>query len=163
MTKINVLLIFTVLFVSFTSIAQETTTSINGMRKNAISFNVLGSSPFIGITYERLVSENVSLEIGVGIPSVGAGIKYFPWSIEESKILFHIGLSGTYIDTQGFDAFKTTEQKEEKGVFIGYLPVGISYFGKNGFNLGVDVGPAIAATLGPYGNLKLDTDFNKFL
>lgn len=156
MTKNYFLLSLSLVFISFSGNAQEATSGIDGMRKNAISFNILGTTPIIGITYDRLVSENVSLEIGAGIPSIGAGFKYYPWNIKESKILFHVGLSTSFIFSEAFDVWGTSDKS---GVFMGYLPIGISYFGKNGFNLGVDIGPAVAAIVTPYGNLKLGYRF----
>jgi hypothetical protein len=52
-------------------------------RKNAISFN--RDLSVIGITYERIVSEYVSLEVGVGLPSIGIGAKIFAKS--KSKMM----------------------------------------------------------------------------
>ena len=157
MTKNYFFLSLSLVFISFLGNAQEATSGIDGMRKNAISFNIGGTTPFIGITYERVVSENVSLEIGAGIPSIGVGMKYFPWGIKESKFLFHVGLTSIFLSHESLDIWGTSD---ESGVFVvGYLPIGISYFGKNGFNLGVDVGPAIAANFGPYGNIKLGYRF----
>jgi hypothetical protein len=157
MMKIKFLLPIALVLVSFLGNAQETTSSIDGMRKNAISFNIVGTTPIIGITYDRIVSENVILEIGAGLPSIGAGIKYFPFGIKESKILFHVGLTGSYIFTEALDLSGTSE--DESGVFFGYLPIGISYFGEHGFNLGVDLGPAVADGFAPWGNLKLGYRF----
>ncbi len=156
MSKNNILLIFTVLFISFNSIAQETTSGIQEMRKNAISFNILGATPIIGITYERIVSKNISLEVGAGIPSFGAGFKYYPWGIKESQMLFHTGLSGTYVETDFFDVWGTSDNT---WVFLGYLPIGVSYFGEKGFNLGVDLGPAVADTFAIWGNVKVGYRF----
>lgn len=156
MTKNYFLLSLSLVFISFLGNAQETTSSFDGIRKNAISFNILGTTPIIGITYERVVSEYVSLEIGAGIPSVGAGFKYYPWGIKESKILFHVGLSGSYVFSEALDFWGTSD---EKGLFTGYLPIGISYFGEHGFNFGIDLGPIAAAVVSPYGNLKLGYRF----
>jgi len=157
MTKNNILVIFSILFISFSSIAQETTSGIEGMRKNAISFNILGTTPFVGITYDRLVSENLSVEIGVGIPSVGAGFKYYPWGIKESKMLFHVGLTGTIISAKALDIWGSSE--DNAGIFVAYLPIGVSFFGEKGFNLGVDLGPAVAAKFAPWGNVKVGYRF----
>ena len=156
MIKTKFLLPFALVLVSFLGNAQETTSSIDGMRKNAISFNIAGTTPFVGIVYDRVVSENVSIEIGAGIPSVGAGFKYYPFGIKESKILFHVGLTGGYFFTESLDIWGTSD---ESGVFFGYVPIGISYFGEHGFNLGVDVGPAVAAEFAPWGNIKLGYRF----
>lgn len=157
MTKSTILVIFSILLVSFSSIAQETTSGIEGMRKNAISFNILGTTPFVGITYDRIVSENLSVEIGVGIPSVGAGFKYYPSGIKESKMLFHIGLTGTIISAKALDIWGSSE--DDAGIFVAYLPIGVSFFGEKGFNLGVDLGPAVAEKFAPWGNVKVGYRF----
>lgn len=156
MTKNYFLLGFFLIFITFLGNAQEASSGIDGMRKNAISFNVLGTTPLVGFTYDRIVSEKVSLEIGAGFPSVGAGFKYYPWNIKESEILFHVGLSTSFVFSEVFDVWGTSDNS---GLFMGYLPIGISYFGKQGFNLGVDIGPAVAAIVIPYGNLKLGYRF----
>ncbi len=152
----KVLLILCLVGMSSFVCAQETTSDFDSMRKNAISFNIIGTTPIVGITYDRVVSENVSVEIGAGIPSIGAGFKYYPWNIKESKILFHVGLTGSYVFSEVFDVWGTSEKN---GIFLGYLPIGISYFGEHGFNLGIDVGPAVAAIVVPYANIKLGYRF----
>lgn len=156
MTKNYFLLSLSLVFISFLGNAQEATSGIDGMRKNAISFNIAGTTPIIGIVYDRIVSENVSLEIGAGIPSIGAGFKYYPWGIKESKILFHVGLTSAIIFSEALDTWGTSD---ESSVFFGYLPIGISYFGEHGFNLGVDLGPAVAAHVAPWGNIKVGYRF----
>ena len=149
-------MILSLVFLSSFVYAQETNSDFDSMRKNAISFNILGATPIIGITYERIVSKNISLEVGAGIPSVGAGFKYYPWGIKESKILFHTGLTGSIVFSEAFDIWGTSDSN---GVFLGYLPIGISYFGKKGFNLGLDLGPAVADIVAPWGNVKLGYRF----
>ena len=156
MTKNYVLLIFSILFISFSSIAQETKSGIEGMRRNAISFNILGTTPIVGITYDRVVSEYFSIEIGAGIPSVGAGFKYYPSGIKESKMLFHVGLTGIILSAKALDIWGTSE---DDGLLVAYLPIGVSYFGEKGFNLGVDLGPAVAAKFGAWGNVKVGYRF----
>jgi hypothetical protein len=88
--------------------------------KNAISFNFLGTS-VIGITYERIVSEYVSLEVGVGLPSIGIGAKIFFSKIQEQKMMFNTGLTATYVDFGDY-LFNGS------GVII-YVPIGLSYYG----------------------------------
>lgn len=156
MIKAKFFLAIAVVLISFLAEAQETTSDFNGIRKNAITFNILGTTPLVGITYEIVVSENISLEVGGGIPSIGAGLKYYPWNIKASKILFHVGLTGSLIFSEAFDVWGTSEKN---GVIMGYLPIGVSYFGEQGFNLGIDAGPAVAARAFPYGNIKLGYRF----
>jgi hypothetical protein len=43
------------------------------------------------------VSEYVSLEVGVGLPSIGIGAKIFFSKIQEQK-MFNTGLTATYVD-----------------------------------------------------------------
>ncbi len=156
MQKINVFLTLILVFMSFFVNGQETTSDFDSMRKNAISFNILGATPIIGITYERIVSKNISVEVGGGIPSFGAGFKYYPSGIKESQMLFHTGLSGSFVESSSFDVWGTSDNT---WVFLGYLPIGVSYFGKKGFNLGVDLGPAVADTFAIWGNVKVGYRF----
>lgn len=153
--KIRKILLVAFLTLSgFTLHSQE---NISEIRRNAISINALGTSPFVGVTYERIISPKSSFEIGVGIPSVGLGLKLFPSGIQEQKLLFHTGITGNVTDLGD-------------GVLIGgilylaYVPVGISFFSTGGFNFGLDVGPSLVfdedeSTFIPYGNLKIGYRF----
>jgi hypothetical protein len=75
----------------------------------------------IGITYERIVSEYVSLEVG-GLPSIGIGAKIFFSKIQEQKMMFNTGLTATYVDFGDGYLFNGS------GVII-YVPIGLSYYG----------------------------------
>jgi hypothetical protein len=44
------------------------------------------------------LSEYVSLEVGVGLPSIGIGAKIFFSKIQEQKMMFNTGLTATYVD-----------------------------------------------------------------
>ena len=154
----KVIFIISVILCSATVFSQENKDDFGGVRKNAISFNFLGTTPAIGLTYERIVSKHVSLEVGVGIPSIGIGAKIFFSKIQEQKMMFNIGLTTTYVDLGD-------------GVFIGgraviiYVPIGLSYYGSKGFNFGIDVGPITNAryrfvtNIAPYAGLKLGKRF----
>lgn len=149
--KNKCLILICILFLSSTVYSQEINNEPGEIRKNAISFNVLGTTPVLGITYERIVSEKISLEIGLGLPSIGVGMKIFPFGIREGELMFHTGITTTYVDSG--DSFL-----DAQGV-LAYVPLGMSYFGKQGFNIGIDVGPGVVmsdeTTFVPYGNLKL--------
>jgi len=150
--KNKYLILICFLFLSSTIYSQEIKNETNEIRKNAISFNILGTTPIMGITYERIVSDKISFEIGLGIPSIGVGMKIFPYGIREGELMFHTGITATYIDLGDGDYIGG------QGV-LAYLPLGMSYFGKAGFNFGIDVGPGVVmsdeTTFVPYGNLKL--------
>jgi hypothetical protein len=154
----KVIFIISVILCSTTVFSQENKDDFGGVRKNAISFNFLGTTPVFGLTYERIVSNHVSLEVGVGLPSIGIGAKIFFSKIQEQKMMFNTGLTATYVDFG-------------KGVFISgsgviiYVPIGLSYYGSKGFNFGIDVGPGIntghkdGTIIIPYAGLKLGRRF----
>jgi hypothetical protein len=136
---------------------QKTSVDQQEYKINGISFNMGGTSPVLGITYERAVSDKISLEFGVGFPSIGMGMKLFPYGIRQQKSMFHVGFTANYLNSgdgeiTGFEGF------------ILYLPIGLSYYGKNGFNFGIDAGPGnvregFYSDLIPYGNIKIGKRF----
>lgn len=149
------ILIISIVLCSLTVFSQSNT---DGIRKNAISFNFLGTTPVIGLTYERIVSNHVSLEVGVGLPSIGVGAKVFFNKIQEQQMMFNTGLTVFYVD------FGDGYLISGSGVVI-YVPIGLSYYGKKGFNFGIDVGPGIntgnedGVIIIPYAGLKLGKRF----
>ncbi|WP_367756442.1 hypothetical protein [Flavobacterium sp. WC2430] len=154
----NFILIILVLLSSATVFSQENKNDFGGLKKNAISFTILGTTPVIGLTYERIISNYVSLEIGVGLPSVGIGAKVFFSKIQEQKMMFNTGLTATYVD------FGNGYLLNGNAIVI-YLPIGLSYYGLKGFNFGVDIGPGLdtgnedGTILIPYAGLKLGKRF----
>jgi hypothetical protein len=154
----NFIFIISIILCPTAVFSQEIKDDFGGIRKNAISFNFLGTTPVIGLTYERIVSNYVSLEVGVGLPSIGIGAKIFFSKVQEQKMMFNTGLTVTYID------FGDGYLLNGSGVVI-YVPVGLSYYGLKGFNFGVDVGPGIntgyndGTIIIPYAGLKLGRRF----
>lgn len=125
----------TVVFLCSTIVfSQEKKEKLDGIKKNAISFNFLGTTPVVGITYERIISQYMSLELGVGLPGVGAGVKIMPFKIKENTMMFTTGLTTTYAD------YKDGWLANGKRVQL-YVPIGVSYYGVKGFNFGIDTGP----------------------
>jgi hypothetical protein len=51
------------------------------MDKDAIYISVLGVYPFFGVVLYPIASKNLSLEEGIGVPSIGLGIKVVPSGI----------------------------------------------------------------------------------
>ena len=130
--------------------------------QNIISGNILGSSSAIGLSYERIVSDNLSLELGAGIIGLGAGISVYPWGIQTSSLCFYTGLkvsSFVLVDVGGGT--------------VAYVPFGASFFTPSNWIIGLDVGPAngmlVSSSFGGstsettrfyiYGNLKLGFRF----
>src|SRR5680860_566135 len=100
--KNQYLILICFLFLSSTIYSQEIKNETNEIRKNAISFNILGTTPILGITYERILSDKISFEIGLGIPSIGVGMKVFPFGIREGKLMFHTGITAAYVEFVDF-------------------------------------------------------------
>lgn len=96
--KNKYLILICILFLGSTIYSQGIKNETDEIRKNAISFNLLGTTPVLGITYERILSNKISFEIGLGLPSIGVGMKIFPYGIREEKLMFHTGITATYID-----------------------------------------------------------------
>ncbi len=105
------------------------------MRRNGISINILGHSPILGINYDRIVSSKINLELSIGLPSIGAGLKFYPTKIQEGKTLFHMGISQSYVYSESVNLSILRD------LLTTYFPLGLSYFGKQGANLGMDIGP----------------------
>lgn len=130
------LVVFFVFCVVKTGFAQEVSDSERVSRKNAVSLNVAGSTPLIGVTYERLMTDHFNFEFGLGLISVGTALKYFPWAISDNKMVFHTGLS-TNIFSTPLDDLRSSDYSN-----ITYLMIGLTYFGVGGFNFALDVGPS---------------------
>lgn len=132
--------------------SQVKNDGIDGLKKNAISFNFIGTTPVIGVTYERILSQYLSLEVGVGIPSLGAGVKIMPFKIKGSTMMFTTGFSTTYAD------YKDNWLSSGKRVQL-YVPIGISYYGTKGFNFGFDIGPSYRMFIKDSNNNNDDNGF----
>ncbi len=128
-------------------------TSFSKIKKNAISANLLGTAPVLGITYERLLSQYTSIEVGLGLFSLGTGVKVYPWKAKTGKVVFHTGGTVTYF------VFPLGGE-----VVIAYVPIGFSFFSSGGFNFGLDIGPGYYGEddddyVSVYGNLKVGFRF----
>lgn len=114
--------------------SQETDLSV---KKNAVSFSVMGINPLAGFTYERSLSNYLIAELGIGYVSGGVGFKYYPLKAKlrnvSPYIAVNVSVSPLYGDCElcvGGDGI------------LGYFPVGISFFGKRGLNLNLNGGLA---------------------
>lgn len=127
-------------------------TSYHKIKKNAISANLLGTSPVLGITYERLLSQYTGIEVGLGLFSLGAGVKVYPWKAKTGKVVFHTGGTVTY--------FSLPLAGE---LVVAYVPIGFSFFSPGGFNFGLDLGLAYwqdsFGSVNLWGNLKVGFRF----
>ena len=86
--KIRIILFGTLLFWSFSAFSQDPVKDTpefepaskqeNDFKKNGLSFNIAGTSPALGISYDRAITGKSIFEIGMGLPSIGIGYKRFP-------------------------------------------------------------------------------------
>lgn len=122
--------------------------------KNILSASVLGTSSYFGFTYERLITDELVGELGIGLLSVGLGATYYPRKIKENHINFYTGLkygSRNIITT----LFLIDEKKDP----IFYIPFGINYPYNDDMNLALDIGPSFNGSTGIYANLRLGFRF----
>ena len=101
------------------------------VHQNIISGNILGTSSAIGLSYERIVRDNLSLELGIGLIGIGAGATVYPWKIQTSSLCFYTGFkvsSFVLVDVGGGT--------------VAYVPFGASFFSPANWMIGLDVGPA---------------------
>jgi len=140
--------------------AQDQNSLPSVTKRNAISFNIAGTTPFAGITYERLLSDRFNMETGLGVYSFGVAVKYFPYRIVDNKMVLHLVLGSNLFATP-FDTFASGDVSS-----LHYFTLGLTYFGGQGFNFGLDLGPSInydytfKEVSNPiYGNLKLGYRF----
>ena len=156
------IIIAIVVLKSISGFSQDTTDPKVPLKKNAISFNLLGTIAVYGVLYERVLSNKISAEAGIGIVGGGIGLKYYFWDMKHKKPLLYIGLTTAYSP-----AFFTGGEAGIGGDgFFAYIPIGISYFGKKRLNLGLDVGAGSTfkkyhekIDIYPYGNFRIGFRF----
>lgn len=124
--------------------AQDTITE-----KNNISFSILGTSSYVGVTYERMLTDKWAAEIGVGLLSVGFGATYYPWEIKEDDVSFYTGVKYSSPNVISF-AFLIPDETASSV----YIPIGFTYATSGGFSLGLDVGPTLSGESAVFGNIK---------
>jgi len=155
-------------FFFYTLQIEAQTVNNEGFEKNSFSGNFFGTSSVIGATYERMISDKIIVEGGIGLVGIGAGFSYYPFNIKKSKLCPYTGIK-----------ISSLVLVDMGGGGIVYIPLGLTLFTKNKVNVGMDIGPAYgewneanggpggavqdkeptSTTLYFYGNLKIGFRF----
>jgi hypothetical protein len=150
--------------ISIISYSQNTSPSFPGkanaknpdrFRNNSLSYNLSGTTQYLGISYDRIFSKRLSVELGLGVLSVGVGVKVYLLKIQNNKFNYHTGITAIFCG----DPLSNSSLKN-------YLPFGISYLLKDGIVFAADLGPITSYDLitksrnfSLYGNLKAGVRF----
>ena len=111
--------------------------------KNSFSFNILGTGTYIGFSYERLIKERLSLEVGFGVLGAGAGITFYPFGINPyGGFAPYTGIKTTF-NTRGSGGEKN----------MTYIPLGVTLFSADRMAFGIDVGPSYQTNYSPFGKV----------
>lgn len=99
------------------------------VRRFGINLNAMGGTPYGGITLDAFPFKHIMLEVGIGVPSVSAGLKVFITNPIKHALNVYAGYQ---IISVGLGY----------GGTLHYFPIGITYIGKKRFQIGFDLGPA---------------------
>ncbi|MFT5819347.1 MAG: hypothetical protein ACI8ZM_000570 [Crocinitomix sp.] len=140
----SIFLLFTALCnQSFAEESEGCYRPVDPLLKNSFSFNILGTGTYIGFSYERLIKQRLSLEVGFGLIGVGAGVTVYP---------FGINPNGGFASYTGIKTtFNTMGSGGEKN--ITYIPLGVTYFTKKRMAFSIDVGPSYQTNYSPFGKV----------
>ncbi|MFT5600898.1 MAG: hypothetical protein ACI9N1_001134 [Flavobacteriales bacterium] len=111
---------------------EKIKTSKKTSKRNILSGSFFGMTPLIGITYERLLTPFLGIDVGIGLPSAGMGFKLYTPQIRDDKWNFHIGGSHHFFVFPWAGGWKT------------YFPIGLNRMSGNGFRISIDLGPQIS-------------------
>jgi len=111
-------------------ILSSTLASAQELEKNSVYGNILGLGGIVGLSYERILFDHLSFEIGLGIVGAGAGLTIYPIKRELGKIRPYSGIRYTFMELETVGSGN-----------IAYIPFGLCYFSKSRLNIGIDIGP----------------------
>ena len=131
----SLVLVITLLFTLFSlsGFAQSENKIVE--EGSVLSLNALGTASLVGITYDKIINEYFSWEIGVGVAGVGAGVSYYPKKMKLNTFCSYIGIK-----------LNTVALVDVGSGYGGYIPLGVTFFESSRFNFGVDIGPGYART-----------------
>jgi hypothetical protein len=121
------------LFVAFNVFAQDNSIkNIRADRKFGIGVQLLGPTILTSLQLDYFITQNLNLEVGVGLFGYYGGAKwYFGSKVKPTYWAPYIG--GCYISAADFSAFVS-------GISPGaYFPLGIQFISKGGFTFATEV------------------------
>jgi hypothetical protein len=137
MTKIKIA-IFLILFAPGMLNAQDEQPITNPIKAHSISLKLIGSPTWpLGISYGQMLTDRLSMEMGVGILSIGAGVDYYITNPRKHRFNLNTGLYGSY----NYDGFPMV-----------YIPLGVSYLSKKSFQYNINAGVLYAENVSISGN-----------
>lgn len=104
------------------------------LKSQSVSLNLIGAPSWpIGVSYSQLLNERLSIEIGLGLLSAGAGLDYYLTKPRLRRLNFTVGVYGS-INIDGFPMV--------------YVPIGISYLSQRNMQYHLSLGPLYADNVG---------------
>lgn len=95
--------------------------------KNILSLKLGADDPWVGVSYERLLSKYLGAEAQIGLLGASLGVKLYIPAIRNRRVNFYVGVMPGW----GYGGRKT------------YFPIGINALTKNNFRFSLDAGPRI--------------------
>ena len=118
--------------------AQDEQPISNPIKAHSISLKLFGSPTLpLGISYGQMLTDRLSMEMGVGILSFGAGVDYYITNPRKHRFNLNTGLYGSY----NYDGYPMI-----------YIPLGVSYLGKKSFQYNINAGVLYAENVSISGN-----------
>lgn len=134
-------LIFTIVSCNNANAQEESKNSLE-LKAHNISLRLVGSPSWpIGVSYGQMLNDRVSIELGVGLLSTGAGFDFYITNPRLHRFNLNTGIYGS-VNYDGFPML--------------YIPVGISYLGKKNFLYNINAGGLYtedASIVGAGGNI----------
>ncbi len=119
--------------------------------KDGFGLKIGGPTFALALNYNHFFNQNLNLELGAGIVGAYGGLKYF-FGKEDKVMRFTPYVGAEYCYTAIiFDGFY-------QGV---YLPLGVQFFSKKGFNLSLEASCFLFYGYGaiPWGSLHIGKNF----
>ena len=125
MLKIKILYITIFLTPLFFSSQNDRAKNIV-LKPKSIALKFIGAPTHpLGVSYGQMINDRVSMELGIGLLSAGAGVEFYLTNPRKHRFNLNAGVFGSY----NFDGFP-----------MAYFPLGVSYLGKKNFQYNINVG-----------------------